>query len=1438
MTGEVNRIKLRIETVGASGEIRFNELRISPKVPMISKITDTIGRTVEFDYGKGDLYGHYEDDVTFPMTLTISDPSGWDFRKIYYYRSMYKYSLYGPEDDLVKRHVFYKFDGCLNNNYTSLVYYGVGNGYASSIYADNDSRYNYEFWNKLIVNCIAHRNSETYFTYEKVTKWIDNRPFGSTASASVNNTGFLDTWRVISKYDVNAPTDSNASSPQINRTTYNYKSGDYTDETGYNKKIKDDASPGFIDPEVGKYIVKVTNPNGSVETYEYTSHNFTVRKLKREIDLPLLDKKTIAESASTDADYITEEYTYSNSFSTISPTMVKVTEKNNGSSRTYCTKTEYDTYSCLPVKVSLPLTEEEAEQSTIPAKKCITTAYTEIGDKIFLPIYKKYYQMESGELLTESFTYDSLGRLTSETNALGETTNYQYHYMYQWMPRQVSFYDPERTGDSSRVSYVLYDYWDNYGLGPNWIANIGESGELEETCYYYESKYGNIFEVIEENKAETLYLYDELGRLKELYYPSYNAESGTEWLVDRYTYNNWGQNGGYYRLEVKKDLNRIDNNQEETTLSTETSYYDDYGNIHYRNKDGIIEKYYYDNAGRLVRYRNHRNDENGVNTVTYTYDGLNRVKSVMDSLGNRQQAVYKNLSTEYSFIPAGSTVSENHYTENYDMYGRKISESVYPNGRTGEALTTSYEYDLLGNVLKITDANGKVTQTEYDKLNNPIKVTKADGSTVETEYTKWGTAKKVTQKDGNQPYSIAQTYNDGGKVTSHSQKGLAINTRPWYYNYNNVGEIAKVTDPNGNVRSYEYDQMGNNTVFENGSQKKEIQYNHFGQVDKIERTNNNVEWGYIDYIYNTKGWLTSVNDNGKTLSYTYDNAGNVTSVTPSSSLTRTYTRDNAGKITNVGADGKSFQYQYYGDGLIKKLTYPGGITSEYTYDNANRLKTLITKKGTTILNSYAYEYDNLGNILSISGTENVTYTYDNLYRLSSETRDGVTTTYAYDNRGNLISETRQGYSKTYEYGGDNRLYKTVENGEITQYEYDLNGNMIKRGEDRFSYDENDKLVYSNIDGEHIYYEIGVDGLRRSKLVNERTNYEVDQSGNVIKEGENDIIIGHRPLAKEINSSYYYYIYNGHGDVVSIVDESGNVVNSYEYDAWGNILSETETIENSHKYAGEYYDAESDLIYLRNRMYDPSLKRFIQEDPARDDLNWYAYCGNNPIMFVDPWGLGIILVGKEEEKQQIFDNLCLLTRDTLLVNPDDVGNWEISYSENNGDELNVGTDLIRRIINNYYTVSIYYTNGFSYSEPTNKKNASNPKIGTGGKIMYNPYNYTNMVLTEYNKDGEIRVRHEKMPSEITLAHELIHVLRYMGGNNIPHEQGYGKYEYSAQGWFGKKGKVKTAEWFMEELATTGITYIRPDGTIADAANWVTTENAIRKEHGYGRRVSYE
>ncbi len=74
---------------------------------------------------------------------------------------------------------------------------------------------------------------------------------------------------------------------------------------------------------------------------------------------------------------------------------------------------------------------------------------------------------------------------------------------------------------------------------------------------------------------------------------------------------------------------------------------------------------------------------------------------------------------------------------------------------------------------------------------------------------------------------------------------------------------------------------------------------------------------------------------------------------------------------------------------------------------------------------------------------------------------------------------------------------------------------------------------------------------------------------------------------------------------------------YNYDAFGNSSYTGEYSDNLFKYCGEYEDPSLGGIYLRARIYNPSTGRFTTEDPARYGMNWYAYCGNNPIMFKDP-----------------------------------------------------------------------------------------------------------------------------------------------------------------------------------------------------------------------------
>ena len=110
----------------------------------------------------------------------------------------------------------------------------------------------------------------------------------------------------------------------------------------------------------------------------------------------------------------------------------------------------------------------------------------------------------------------------------------------------------------------------------------------------------------------------------------------------------------------------------------------------------------------------------------------------------------------------------------------------------------------------------------------------------------------------------------------------------------------------------------------------------------------------------------------------------------------------------------------------------------------------------------------------------------------------------------------------------------------------------------------------------------------------------------------------------------YYRMNAHGDVVAVVDGFGETLKTYKYDAFGGqeedgnewlwrVLGVYEEDTNPFRYCAEYYDEETEFIYLRARYYSPEIQRFISEDPIKDGINWYAYCGNNPVMYLDQTG---------------------------------------------------------------------------------------------------------------------------------------------------------------------------------------------------------------------------
>ena len=376
-------------------------------------------------------------------------------------------------------------------------------------------------------------------------------------------------------------------------------------------------------------------------------------------------------------------------------------------------------------------------------------------------------------------------------------------------------------------------------------------------------------------------------------------------------------------------------------------------------------------------------------------------------------------------------------------------------------------------------------------------------------------------------------------------------------------------------------------------------------------------------------------------------------------------------MTATFASGKVLTNTYDAIGRVTQRRL--GLASNYdmvlTYKpgaNSSQTALLATYKNGSDT-AYAYEYDANGNITSITqGTVSVTYTYNDANELIRENNGftNQTVTYTYDDWGNITEKKVYAYTTAADPGTPTQTIPYVYGNsawgdQLTSYNnqsisYDAMGNptsylgstltwegkqLTGVGTTTYAYDEN--------------------GLRTQKTVSgTTTNYYYN--GSVLMslvQGGNTLLFSYdaqgRAAAVSFNGTYYYYIRNGQGDVIKLIDNSKNTVVEYTYDTWGKQISCTGSLAstlgvlNPFRYRGYVYDEETNFYYLQSRYYDPTVGRFISADILLSTgqgvigHNTYAYCLNNPGTFLDgdgtmPWSW---LLYWGEVHQYVQEEIC-------------------------------------------------------------------------------------------------------------------------------------------------------------------------------------------------------
>ena len=251
----------------------------------------------------------------------------------------------------------------------------------------------------------------------------------------------------------------------------------------------------------------------------------------------------------------------------------------------------------------------------------------------------------------------------------------------------------------------------------------------------------------------------------------------------------------------------------------------------------------------------------------------------------------------------------------------------------------------------------------------------------------------------------------------------------------------------------------------------------------------------------------------------------------------------------------------------------------------------------------------------------------------------------------------------------------------TDLGYDASGNLTSLNGYTFTWSGR-RLTAAVNANTNISYTYNHNGIRTSKTVNGTTiYYEVDENNNVVKQyelvndAETNVIefvydSSNSPIYFTYNNATYYYEKNLQGDIVAILDGSGNTVVEYTYDIWGKSVSITGSLAdtvgaiNPLRYRGYYYDTETQLYYLQSRYYSPDLMRFIsQDDPVFSNAqgeplgsNLYVYCLNDPINSIDPNGEWVATVGAA-----MGATLILGVSVSAAIVVDGKGNWGLMVS---------------------------------------------------------------------------------------------------------------------------------------------------------------------------------
>lgn len=602
------------------------------------------------------------------------------------------------------------------------------------------------------------------------------------------------------------------------------------------------------------------------------------------------------------------------------------------------------------------------------------------------------------------------------------------------------------------------------------------------------------------------------------------------------------------------------------------------------------------------------------NVVTQYIDGVDYKKIITvgetGSPDMEQKGTFFTNSDTIKTVSSGALQNEFVYFQTGNLQKAKFhySSSSYNGG-------VSFEYDTFGNLKKLKIGTLSLVTMKYDRkhLNETVY---ANGDTVSYAY---DSKDRITaiKENGTEFASLSYSDNAENLVTITHSDGLTYSNRDINKNgltseycieYLGVNRMLKfvgyAAEKSGNITSVGYFIDGGDRPFEKRISTKDGN----GLLVRMEREYHGAQ---NTYSYDSLYQLIS-----KTITYQTGNRSKQYQV--SYGYENIHTNCQSTRIATEGHyDGLTwtrYYYEYYKNGNLKSIKLGSDFKNKYVYDEYGRLT---EEYNYELSRAYKFSYDNGGNIVKketyyitdgiIDSVPKKIDIYDYNTVTAGCGHNSAWTDQLKSYNGTIIRYDESG--NPLDYFGKAMVWRgrKLMNINGVAMDYDCSGLRTKKG-DKIYYWLNGNLIMErwlkNGSEQYIYYyydESGVCGM----------NY---------------------------NGTEYYFRKNIFGDVLAVYDGLGNLQCRYVYDAWGNhkvynangneLGTEADNVGNvnSFRYRSYYWDSEFGLYYLQSRYYDPVLGRFISADAISylnpEDVvgfNLYSYCGNNPVMGIDPNG---------------------------------------------------------------------------------------------------------------------------------------------------------------------------------------------------------------------------